>query len=126
MIIISSFDYASGIRSDILGFIEEVGTSCTIQIPTVTTDAFGNHVSSSFASSTETLWIRQLNQQLIVEDIGQLGYEDVRFIASYNTALVPDSKITYNGNTYVVLSVDIPDESGLVTHKVGYAKKELT
>jgi head-tail adaptor len=122
----SSFNYYDGIREDAASMIEEVGTSCTIESPTIVYDAFGNHVSTSFSSVTETIWIRAINQRMDIEGIGQLNVEDIRIIAGYNTTIVPESRITYNGKKYYVLGQDSPDESGNITHKVFYGKRELT
>lgn len=122
----SSFNYYDGIREDFGSMIDEIGTSCTVEVPTHTIDAWGNHVSTSYASTTETIWVRQVNEVMDVANIGQLNREDIRFVAKYNTVIVPEARITYNGVKYYVLGLDKPDESGFVTTKVGFAKKEIT
>lgn len=122
----SSFNYFTGIREDFSAMISEIGTSCTINVPTHTIDAFGNHVSTSYTSYTETLWVRQINEVMDVLGVGQLNREDISFIAPYNTNIIVESKITYNGRTYFVLSLDRPDESGNVTTVIGYAKRDVT
>jgi len=122
----ASFNYFEGIRTDFSAMIDEIGTECTIEVPTLTTDAFGNHVSTSYASTTETVWVRQLSEVMDIQGIGQLNREDIRFVAKYNTAIVVETRITYNGDKYIVLTIDKPDESGNVTTIVGMAKKELT
>jgi hypothetical protein len=106
--------------------VDEIGTSCTVSIPTRVTDAWGNLVSISYATSTETIWVRPLNEILEVSGIGQLNKEDIRFVAKYTTALVVEAKITYNEVNYIVLAIDKPNESGNIVQIVGYAKKEVT
>lgn len=122
----ASFNYFDGIREDVGNMIDEIGTSCTIQVPTGVSDAMGNLVSRSYSSSTETVWCRTIGEHLDIEGIGQLDKEDLRFIAKYTTAIVPESIITFNSVDYFVLSIDKPDVTGSITHKVGYAKKVLT
>jgi len=122
----TDFNYYDGIREDVSAMISEVGTSCAVKIPTNTIDAYGNHVSTAYASSSKTLWVRQLGEVMDIQNVGQLNREDLRFEAAYDSGVVLETKITYKGNDYVVVSIDKPDESGNITHLVGYAKKELT
>lgn len=122
----ATFNYFEGIREDFGNMVDEIGTSCTIETPTMTVDAFGNHVSTSYATATETIWIRQLNEIMEVEGVGQLNKEDVRFVAKYNSVIDVESRITFNGVKYIVIGFDKVNESGFYTTKVGYGKKEIT
>lgn len=122
----TDFNYWEDIRASFASMVGEIGTSCTIEVPTHTIDAFGNHVSTSYASTTETIWVRAINEVMDVENIGQLNREDIRFVAKYNTSIVVESRITYNGVKYIVLGLDKPNESGFLVNRVGYARKELT
>lgn len=119
-------NYFDGIREDFGSMIDEIGTSCTIETPTMTTDAFGNHTSTTYSSSTETLWIRELNEIMEIQGVGQLNKSDIRFVAKYNTVIDVESRITFSGNKYIVLGFDPTNESGNITTKVGYGKKEIT
>lgn len=122
----STFPYFEGIRSDCESMISEIGSSCTIETPTIVIDAFGNHTNTTYTTTTETIWIREIGQKMEIVGIGQLNSEDVRISAAYNTAITTESRITHNGIKYIVLGFDSPNESGYLTHKVCYGKKELT
>lgn len=122
----ASFNYYLGIQEDFASMISEIGTSCTIETPTHTVDAFGNHVSTTYTTTTETVWCRALGEVMDVLGIGQLNKEDIRFVAAYNSVIDVETRITYNGVKYIVLGFDKPNESGNYVNKVGYGKKELT
>jgi hypothetical protein len=122
----TDFNYWEGIREDFGHMISEIGTSCTIETPTHTIDTWGNLVSTSYSTTTETIWARQYNEVMDVEGIGQMNREDIRFVAKYNTAIDVETRITFNGIKYVVIGIDSPNESGYQVNRVGYAKKELT
>ena len=122
----STFNYYEGIREDFGNMIDEIGTSCTVEVPTRVTDSFGNLVSTSYTSTTETIWIRATGEVMDVQDIGELDREGIRFVAKYNTVLVQEAKITYNGIKYIVVSIDKPAEGGDAVNLVGTARRELT
>ena len=122
----TDFNYWEGIRQDVGNMIFEVGTACTVRVPTITADMLGNHVSTSWATSTETLWVRKLNEIMEIANVGQLNREDLRFECTYTSVLDLESEIEFMNITYTVVSMDAPGESGYITHKVGFAKKKLS
>lgn len=122
----SSFNYYVGIQEDFANMIDEIGTSCSVETPTMTIDAFGNHVSTSYATTTETIWVRALSEVMEIQGVGQLNKEDIRFVAKYNSVIDVESRITYNNVIYIVLGFDKPNESGNYVNKVGYGKKQIT
>lgn len=122
----SSFNYWQDIQESFASMVDEIGTSVTIEVMTPVVDAFGNHVSTSYTSYTEVVWVRSLNEIMSVEGVGQLNKEDIRFVAKYNSVIDVESRITYNGVKYIVLGFDKPNESGNYVNKVGYGKKEIT
>jgi hypothetical protein len=122
----STFNYFEDVRIAYSDMISEIGTSCTIEVPTHTIDTWGNHISTTYATTTEVIWVRALSEDMIVANVGQLNHEDIRFVAKYNTVIVIEARITYNGIKYYVLGIDKPDLTGNVVNKVGFAKKELT
>ena len=119
-------NYFTGIREDVGNMIGEIGTVCSVKVPANVTDAFGNLVSKTYTTYYETIWCRPLNENLDIEGVGQFNKEDLRFIAPYNTNIVVEAKITFNGTDYFVLTIDKPDISGNTTHRVGFAKKVLS
>ena len=122
----TDFNYYEGIREDVGHMIGEVGVSLSVRTPTITKDAYGNHVSTSWATTTETAWIRLINEVMEISNVGQLNREDLRIEVAYTSILDLESEIIYNGNTYTIVSMDAPGESGFQTHKVGFAKKKLS
>ena len=122
----ATFNYFSGIREDLSNMIGELGNTTTVSVPTKVIDAFGNLVSKTYTTYTEIIWIRPLNEILDVQGVGQLNKEDVRFEARYDTHLVVEATFTYNGNTYIVISIDKPEFTDYTTHKIGYAKRVLS
>jgi hypothetical protein len=122
----ASFNYFEGIREDFGNMVDEIGTSCIVEVPTIVVDSFGNHVTMNYVSFTENIWVRQLNEVMEVQGIGQLNKEDIRFVAKFDTNIVIESRLTYNGVIYIVLGFDKPNESGNYVNRVGYGKKQLT
>lgn len=122
----ASFNYYSGIREDFSAMIGEIGTSCTISVPTRTVDAWGNLTNVTYTDYTETIWIRPLNEVLSVEPYGHLDRQDIRFVAGYDTHIVPEAKITVGGISYFVITIDDPNESMFIVTRVGLAKKEVS
>lgn len=122
----STFNYWVDIQRSFADMIGEIGTSVTIEVPTLTVDSFGNHVSTTYATYTETIWERPLSDSISVEGIGQLEREDLRFVAPYNTNIVVEARITLGTTKFIVLGIDKPNVSGNQVTRVGYAKRELT
>jgi hypothetical protein len=120
------FNYYQGIQEDFSNMIDEIGTECLVEVPVHTVDTWGNHTTTTYSSSTETIWVRAVNEVMDVANIGQLNKDDIRFVAKHNTTIVIESRITYNGVRYYVLGIDNPDESGFSSTRVGYGRKELT
>ena len=121
-----SFNYHSGIREDVTNMIGEIGAMCDVLVPRVIEDAFGNAVDRKETLYKEKLWCRQLNDTLDIEGIGQLDREDLRIVAPMNTMIVPEAIVMFNGERYFVLGIDKPNVGGNITHKVAYARRELT
>jgi hypothetical protein len=122
----SGFRYYRGIQEDFANMISEIGLKVYIRIPTRKTDTFGNLVDINFDEYQEELWIREVEERIDVEGIGQLNREDIRFVARYDTKLIPESEIDYNGDTYIVLGLDTPKVSAQQVNRVGYAKRKLS
>ncbi len=122
----STFRYFAGLQEDVSGMISEVGTSCSIRVPVHVVDSMGNHVSTTWTTYTEVVWVRSLGEVMDVEDIGQLNREDIRFVAAYNTVLVPEAELTYDGDVYTILSLNNGNLTGINTHHVGFGKRKLS
>jgi len=123
---LSKFNYFAGIRKDFGNMIAEIGTDCKILIPDLTTDAYGNHVATSYEEYTEPLWIRPLADTLNVEEIGQMDREDIRFEARWDTRITHETIIIYNDQRYTVIGFDRPATNGQEVIRVGYAKRQTT
>lgn len=121
-----TFRYFAGIQEDFANMVGEIGSAVTLKIPTHKIDAFGNLVSDSWQTITETIWPRQLNEVMEIQGIGQLNKEDLRFVAKYDSSIVPETEITFNEIEYIVLMIDKPNVSSPYVNRVGYAKKKLT
>lgn len=121
----STFNYIDGVKEDFAAMVSEIGTEVTIKVPTITVDAYGDHVSTRFTNYTETVWITENSEIMEVQGVGQLNKDDIRFVAAYDTHIVVESEIVYRGKTFTVLSVDHPDLVGINATKVGYAKRKL-
>jgi len=127
---VNNFRYFEGIREDVTNMISEIGIAVSIKVPTIVKDFAGNHVSTSFTTYTETLWIRNVNEVMVIEDIGEMNRDDIRFEASYDSHIDVETVIVYDGNDYTVVSLDKPasNGSGAIINRinlVGYAKKRV-
>ena len=121
-----SFRFYAGIQEDFGNMISEIGMKIYVRVPVRIVDTFGNLISVKFKKFTEMLWIREVEERLDVEGIGTLNREDIRFVARFDTAIVAESEIDYNGTTYIVLGLDTPKVSGQLANRVGYAKRKLS
>lgn len=106
--------------------ISEIGTDCVILVPDVKTDAYGNHVGTTYEEYTEPIWIRPMGDNLNVEEIGQMDREDIRFEARWDTRITHETIILYNNSRYTVIGFDKPATNGQEVIRVGYAKRQTT
>jgi hypothetical protein len=121
-----NFNYFKGIQEDFGNMISEIGMRVYIRVPRRKVDTFGNLVDVTFIEYSEEIWIREVEERIDVEGIGALNKEDIRFVAKFDTKLVPEAEIDFNGDTYIVLGIDTPKVSSHIVNRVGYAKRKLT
>jgi hypothetical protein len=106
--------------------ISEIGATCKIRVPELTTDAYGNHVKTTYEEFTEVIWIRAIGDVINVEEIGQMDREDIRFVAKWNTKITHEAIIEYNGFEYTVIGFDRPAANSMEVNRVGYAKRRIS
>ena len=119
--------YDVGIQQDFDNMTEELATNITVAPRSVELTYEGQEDTNSNAGTavTDRASIVELNSQHEMVAEGQMNVGDLIVTFKANSTVEEESKITWNGATYKILSLDKPRglQNNIITHIVGRGKK---